>query len=64
MKALMKFKHYISQNKTTIYIVHPNVWNFILQGELGEKQVKWVNKIQEYDLEIKPTKIIKGEALS
>ena len=25
---------------------------------------KWVSKIQEYDLEIKPTKIIKGQGLS
>jgi hypothetical protein len=25
---------------------------------------KWVSKIQEYDLEIKPTKIVKGQGLS
>ena len=25
---------------------------------------KWVSKIQEYDLEIKPTKLIKGQGLA
>ena len=25
---------------------------------------KWVSKIQEYDLEIKPTKLVKGQGLA
>ena len=28
------------------------------------KRGKWVSKIQEYDLEIKPTKLIKGQGLA
>ena len=27
-------------------------------------RAKWVSKIQEYDLEIKPTKLIKGQGLA
>ena len=60
MKGFKMFKHYVSQNKILIYTIHPNVRNCIIQGGLGEGKAGWITKIMEYDVEIKPTKLIKG----
>jgi hypothetical protein len=30
-----------------------------MQKELGEKRANWVTALQEYDLEIKPAKLLK-----
>lgn len=63
MKRFKKFKHYVSQNKIFIYTIHLDVRNYIIQGELGEGKVGWITKIMNYDIEIKPTKLIKGQDL-
>lgn len=63
MKGLKKFKHYVSHNKILIYTIHPNIRNYIIQGKLGEGRVGWITKIMEFDVEIKPTKLIRGWAL-
>jgi hypothetical protein len=34
------------------------------QPDSDGKRGKWIEKIQEYDLEIKPTKLIKGQGLA
>ena len=37
--------------------------NVLIQKELGEKRAHWMTAVQEYNLEIKPTKIVKEEGL-
>ena len=37
--------------------------NVLIQKELGEKHAHWMNAPQEYDLEIKCAKIVKGQGL-
>lgn len=37
------------------------VRNLLVQRDVGEKRVNWVISLQEYDAEIKPTNIIKGQ---
>ena len=32
-----------------------------MQREVGEKRVNWVTSLQEYDIEIKPSKIVRGQ---
>jgi hypothetical protein len=34
-----------------------------VQKELGEKRANWVTSLQEYDLEISPTQIMRGQGL-
>jgi len=63
MRCLKKFKHYVSQNKILVYTIHPDIMNYIIQGELSEGTVGWITRIMEYDVEIKPTNIIKERAL-
>ena len=33
----------------------------LLQKQLGEKRANWVTTMQEYDIEIEPTKIVRGQ---
>ena len=39
------------------------VKDILVQGNSEGKRGKWIAKIQEYELEIKPTKLIKGQGL-
>ena len=36
------------------------VKDILVQGGSEGKRGKWISKIQEYDMDIKPTKLIKG----
>jgi hypothetical protein len=39
------------------------VRNLLIQKDIGEKRANWITTLQEYDLDIKPTKIVKGQGL-
>jgi len=39
------------------------VRNLLVQKYLGEKRVNWITTLEEYDLEIKLAKIVKGKGL-
>lgn len=43
----------------------PNVAvkDVLVQSDVEDKRGKWIAKIQEYDLDIKPTKLVKGQGL-
>ena len=60
MKGLKKFKHYVFHNRILVFTIHPDVRNYVIQGDLGERKVGWISKIMEYDIEINPIKLIKG----
>jgi hypothetical protein len=36
----------------------------IIQPDIDERRSKWIAKILEFDLEIKPTKLVKGQGLA
>lgn len=56
VKGLKKFWHFIAYNKTTVYVAHPSVWEYIMEGDITGKIANWITKIIEYDIDIKPTK--------
>jgi hypothetical protein len=60
VKSLKNFRNYIGYNKIKAYVPYPTVKNVLSQQDYMGTRGKWVSKIQEYDLDIKPTKIIKG----
>jgi hypothetical protein len=39
------------------------VRNLLVQKELGEKWENWMTSLQEYDLEITPAQIVRGQGL-
>jgi len=63
MKRLKKFKHYVSHNKILVFTIHPYVRNYVIQVDLDEGKTIWITKIMEYDVDIKPTRLIIGQTL-
>ena len=62
-KAVNKFISYILKNRTKVIVPHPAVRSLFVQKELGERRGNWVTTLQEYDLEFKPTTIVKGQGV-
>ena len=51
------------KSHTKVIVPYSTVRNILVQKDLGEKQAHWVTTLQEYDLEIKPLKIVRGQGL-
>ena len=62
-KAVKQFRLYILKNWMKVIVPHPAVRSLFIQKELGERRGNWVTALQEYDLEFKPTSIVKGQGL-
>ena len=63
VKALKYFRVYILHSHIIAY-VPKIVVKYILSQDSDGKRGKWIAVILEYDLEIKPTKLIKGQGLA
>jgi hypothetical protein len=64
VKALKDFRVYVLHSRVTAYIPSASVKDILIQPDLDGRRGKWIAKILEFDLEIKPTKLIKGQGLS
>ena len=64
VKALKEFRVYIIHSHTTAYVPNILVKDILTQPDPEGKRGKWIAVLLEYDLEIKPTKLIKGQGLS
>ena len=63
VKALKYFRVYILHSHIIAYMLNIVVKDILSQYPDG-KRGKWIDVILEYDLEIKPTKLIKGQGLA
>jgi hypothetical protein len=64
VKALKAFRVYVLHSKITAYVPSTSVKDILIQSDIDERRGKWIAKILEFDLEIKPTKLIKGQGLA
>ena len=63
VRALKYFRVYILHSHIISYV--PNiVLKDIFSQDPNGKRGKWIAVILEYDLEIKPTKLVKGQGLA
>ena len=62
-KAVKQFRPYILKNRTKVIIHYPAIRSLLIQKELGERRGNCVTSLQEYDLEVKPASIVKGQGL-
>eukprot|EP00253_Pinus_taeda_P012820 PITA_12820 len=60
-KAVKYYRPFLLKTHTKVIVPFPAVRQLLLQKELGEKRAKWVTALQEYDLEIRPAKIVRGQ---
>jgi hypothetical protein len=54
----------VGYSRIVAYVPHSVVKDILAQQDFLGVRGKWVAKIQEYDLEIRPTKLIKGQGLA
>jgi hypothetical protein len=64
VKALKAFRVYFLHSKTIAYVPSTSMKDILIQPDIDGKRGKWIAKILEFDLEIKPTKLIKGQGLA
>jgi hypothetical protein len=64
VKSLRHLRNYVGYNNIKVYVPYPTVKDVLSQQDCMGTRGKWVSKIQEYDLDIKPTKIVKGQGLA
>lgn len=63
VKVVKHFRFYIPNSHVTALVPDVVVKLIVTQQDFGTKRGNWVAKIQEYDMEIKPTKLVHGKGL-
>jgi len=63
IKALKDFRFYILHSHTIAYVPNTDVKDVFMQTDLEGRIGKWIVVMLEYDLKIKPKKLIKGQGL-
>jgi len=64
VKAIKYFRVYILYSHIIAYVPNSVVKEILTQNGPKGKRGKWIATILEYDIEIKPTKLIKGQGLA
>jgi hypothetical protein len=64
VKALKAFRTYVLHSKIIAYVPTSSVKDILVQPDSDGRRGRWLAKIQEFDLEVKPTKLIKGQGLA
>jgi hypothetical protein len=62
-KGVKHFWSYILKSRMKVIVPYPAIRNMLVQKELLEKRVNWVTSLQEYDIEITPAQIVRGQGL-
>ena len=64
VKALKYFRDYILHSHILAYVPNAAVKDVLVQTDPEGRRGKWIAALLEYDVEIKPTKLIKGQGLA
>lgn len=64
VKALKAFRMFVLQLEITTFVPTTMVKDILVQGYSEGKRRRWIEKLQGYELDIKPTKLIKGQGLA
>jgi hypothetical protein len=64
VKFLKDFRTYVLHSKIIAYVPTNAVKDILVQPDSDGKRGRWLAKIQEFDLELKPTKLVKSQGLA
>ena len=64
VKALKFFIIYVLHSKIIAYVHNAAIKDILTQPDSQGKRGKWIAKIMEYDVDIKPTNLVKGQGLA
>ena len=64
VKALKFFRIYAFHSKVISYVPNAVVKDVLTQPDSEGKRGRWIAKIMEYYVDIRPTKLVKGQGLA
>ena len=64
VKALNFFRIYVLHSKILAYVPSSAVKEILVQPYSEGKRGRWIAKVMEYDVDIKPKILVKGQGLS
>ena len=64
VKAIKDFRIYILYSHINAYVPNAVVKEILTQEGIEGRRGKWIANILEYEIDIKPTKMIKGQGLA
>ena len=64
VKALKEFRVYILHSHSTNFVPSTAIKDILRQAEPDGRRAKWIATLLEYDIEIRPTKLVKGKGLA
>ena len=64
VKTLKDFRVYLLHSHVIAYVPNANAKDILTQPDADGRRGRWIVALLEYDLEIKPTKLVKGQGLS
>ena len=64
MKALKEFRVYILHSHSTVFVPSVTIKDILTQAEPDGRRAKWISTLLEFDIDIKPTKLVKGQGLA
>jgi hypothetical protein len=62
-KVVNHFRPYLLISHTKIIVPHSMVRVLLIKKEPVDRRGNWITTLQEYELEINPTKLVKGQGL-
>jgi hypothetical protein len=62
-KEVKHFRSYLLKSRIKVVVPYLVVRNLLVQKELGKKRENWMISLKEYDLEIVPAQIFRGQGL-
>ena len=63
VKELKELRVYILHSHATVFVPFAAIKDILTQVEPEGRRAKWITTLLEYDIEIRPTKLVKGQAL-
>ena len=64
VKALKSFIVYFLHSNIIAYVPSTFLKEILIQPDIDGRRSKWISKMLEFDLEIKPTKLVKVQGLA
>jgi len=64
IKSLKAFRIYILHAKVLAYVHSVVVKDVLTHPDIDGKRAKWIAKLIEFDIEVNPTKLVKGQGLA
>jgi hypothetical protein len=64
VKYLKYFIFYVLHSRVIVYVPSVVVKEILIQPDIDRKRSKWIPKLIEFDLDIRPKKFVKGQGLA